>query len=226
MEFVTDLLVGAVSSPFALLMVFAVCMLDAFFPPVPSDIVLVAAVAVAIGSGPALLVPLIVVAALGAIIGDNIVYELGRRIGTTRYRWMRSRPMRAAIAGAEHQLLARPASLIITGRYIPVGRIAVNLTAGSVGLPRRAFVPLSIVAGASWSVYMFVVALVASSWIRDNPLLAAVVAAGFAVALGLVVDRVMSGAARRAAAKRDAAGSPTAGSAASAPAALAVGAPL
>ncbi|CAD5991502.1 DedA family protein [Agreia sp. COWG] len=196
MEFVTDLLVGAVSSPFALLVVFAVCMLDAFFPPVPSDIVLVAAVAIAVGSGPALLVPLIVVAAVGAIIGDNIVYELGRRLGTTRYRWMRSRPMTAAISRAEHQLLTRPASLIVTGRYIPVGRIAVNLTAGSVGVPRRRFIPLSIVAGLSWSIYMFVVALVASTWIHDNPVLAAVAAAAFAVVLGLVIDRVMGRRAR------------------------------
>ena len=221
MEFVTDLLVGAVSSPFALLVVFAVCMLDAFFPPVPSDIVLVAAVAVAVGSSPALLVPLIVVAALGAMIGDNIVFELGRRIGTTRYRWMRSRPMRAAIASAEHQLLARPASLIITGRYIPVGRIAVNLTAGSVGLPRRTFVPLSIVAGASWSLYMFAVALIASAWIQDNPLLSALIAAASAVLLGLLVDRVMSRAAR---AKRDASGE-AAGPVAT-PDIVAVGAPL
>ncbi|KQP56604.1 DedA family protein [Agreia sp. Leaf283] len=221
MEFVTDLLVGAVSSPFALLVVFAVCMLDAFFPPVPSDIVLVAAVAVAVGSSPALLVPLIVVAALGAMIGDNIVFTLGRRIGTTRYRWMRSRPMRAAIASAEHQLLARPASLIITGRYIPVGRIAVNLTAGSVGLPRRTFVPLSIVAGASWSLYMFAVALIASAWIQDNPLLSALIAAASAVLLGLLVDRVMSRAAR---AKRDASGE-AAGPVAT-PDIVAVGAPL
>ncbi|WP_082500614.1 DedA family protein [Agreia sp. Leaf244] len=224
MEFVTDLLVGAVSSPFALLVVFAVCMLDAFFPPVPSDIVLVAAVAVAVGSGPALLVPLIVVAALGAMIGDNIVFELGRRIGTTRYRWMRSRPMRAAIASAEHQLLARPASLIITGRYIPVGRIAVNLTAGSVGLPRRTFVPLSIMAGASWSLYMFAVALLASAWIQDNPLLSALIAAASAVLLGLLVDRVMSRAARVARAKRDASGE-AAGPVAT-PDIVAVGAPL
>ena len=221
MEFVTDLLVGAVSSPFALLVVFAVCMLDAFFPPVPSDIVLVAAVAVAVGSSPALLVPLIVVAALGAMIGDNIVFELGRRIGTTRYRWMRSRPMRAAVASAEHQLLARPASLIITGRYIPVGRIAVNLTAGSVGLPRRTFVPLSIVAGASWSLYMFAVALIASAWIQDNPLLSALIAAASAVLLGLLVDRVMSRAAR---AKKDASGEAAAPVAA--PDIAAVGAPL
>lgn len=212
MEFITDLLVGAVSSPFALLVVFAVCMLDAFFPPVPSDIVLVAAVAVAVSGSPALLVPIILVAAVGAIIGDNIVYQLGRRLGTTRFRWMRSRPMRAAIASAEHQLLARPASLIITGRYIPVGRIAVNLTAGSVGVPRRRFIPLSIVAGVSWSIYMFVVAVVASSWIQDNPLLAAVVAAVFAVVLGLVIDRVLGRRARLRAIALGQIGVPVAGS--------------
>jgi membrane protein DedA with SNARE-associated domain len=196
MEQITAVLVAAVSSPVALLVVFAVCMLDAFFPPIPSDIVLVAAVAVALGGSPALLVPLVLVAAVGAIVGDNIVFEIGRRAGTTRYRWMRSRPLRAAIAGASAQLRARPASLIITGRYIPVGRIAVNLTAGSVGVPRRTFVPLSIVAGTSWSLYMFVVAVIASSWIQDNPLLAAVIAAVSAVLLGLLVDRMMSRAAR------------------------------
>jgi len=221
MEQITDFLVACVSSPLALVVVFAVCMLDAFFPPVPSDIVLVAAVAMAAGGSPALLVPLVVVAAVGAIIGDNIVFEIGRRVGADRYRWMRGRPMRAAIAGAERQLRARPASLIITGRYIPVGRIAVNLTAGSVGLPRRTFVPLSIVAGASWSLYMFAVALIASAWIQDNPLLSALIAAASAVLLGLLVDRVMSRAAR---AKRDASGEAAAPVAA--PDIAAVGAPL
>jgi membrane protein DedA with SNARE-associated domain len=230
MEQLTDLLVGAVSSPWVLLVVFAVCMLDAFFPPVPSDIVLVAAVAVAVGGSQALLVPLVLVAAAGAIIGDNIVFEIGRRVGTTRYRWMRSRPMRAAISGASTQLRARPASLIITGRYIPVGRIAVNLTAGSVGLPRRTFVPLSIVAGVSWSLYMFVVALIASTWIQNNPLLSALIAAVSAVLLGLLVDRVMSRTARRAirraAAKQDAEAPEMAALRAAAPDNLAVGAPL
>jgi membrane protein DedA with SNARE-associated domain len=227
MEQITDVLVAAVSSPWALLVVFAVCMLDAFFPPIPSDIVLVAAVAVAVSSSPALLVPLVLVAAAGAIIGDNIVFEIGRRVGNTRYRWMRSRPLRAAIAGAETQLRARPASLIITGRYIPVGRIAVNLTAGSVGVPRRTFVPLSVVAGASWSLYMFAVALLASSWIQDNPLVAALIAAASAVLLGLLVDRVMSMRARsRAKAKRDAPVSGSSRASVAAPDSFAVGAPL
>lgn len=192
MDQITDFLVAAVSSPWTLLVVFAVCLLDAFFPPVPSDIVLVAAVAVALGSSPALLIPLVLVAAAGAVIGDNMTYTIGRRIGTERHRWMRTRPMRAAIAGAETQLRRRPASLIITGRYIPVGRIAINLTAGSVGLQRRTFVPLSIVAGITWSLYMLVVATVASAWISDNPLLAGVVAAVSAVLLGIVIDRVMA----------------------------------
>jgi membrane protein DedA with SNARE-associated domain len=221
MEQITDFLVACVSSPLALVVVFAVCMLDAFFPPVPSDIVLVAAVAMAAGGSPALLVPLVLVAAVGAIIGDNIVFEIGRRVGAGRYRWMCGRPMRAAIAGAERQLRARPASLIITGRYIPVGRIAVNLTAGSVGLPRRTFVPLSIVAGASWSLYMLAVALIASAWIQDNPLLSAFIAATSAVLLGLLVDRVMSRAAR---AKREVSAE-TAGPVA-APDIVAVGMPL
>jgi membrane protein DedA with SNARE-associated domain len=217
MEQITDVLVSAVSSPAALLVVFAVCMLDAFFPPVPSDIVLVAAVAVASAGSPALLVPLVLVAAIGAIIGDNIVFEIGRRAGTTRYRWMRSRPMRAAIVGAERQLRARPASLIITGRYIPVGRIAVNLTAGSVGVARRTFVPLSIVAGVSWSLYMFGVAMLASAWIQDNPLLSAVIAAVSAVLLGLLVDRIL-GRLARARSKADARGAAVDG--------FVVGAPL
>jgi membrane protein DedA with SNARE-associated domain len=196
MDQITDFLIAAVSSPWVLLVVFAVCLLDAFFPPVPSDVVLVAAVAVALGSSPTLLVPLALVAATGAIIGDNIAYTIGRRIGTERYRWMRTRAMRAAIAGAETQLRRRPAGLIITGRYIPVGRIAINLTAGSVGVQRRTFVPLSIVAGISWSLYMLLVATVASAWISDNPLLAGVAAAVFAVTLGIVIDRVLARVAR------------------------------
>lgn len=190
MDVITDVLVAAVSSPFILLVVFLVCLLDGVFPPIPSDMVLVGAVAVALSATPASLIPLVLVAAGGAILGDNIAYELGRRMGTTRYRWMRSRAMQAAFARAESQMARRAPSLIITGRYVPVGRIVVSVTAGSVGLGRRRFVPLSIIAGLSWSVYTFTIAVIASVWISDNPLLGAVIAVVFAVALGVAIDRL------------------------------------
>jgi membrane protein DedA with SNARE-associated domain len=80
--------------------------------------------------------------------------------------------------------------LVITGRYIPVGRIAVNLTAGATGFPYRRFVPLSIVAGVSWALYSVGVGVLAGAWFRETPLLGAAVAVVVAIAMGLVIDRI------------------------------------
>jgi membrane protein DedA with SNARE-associated domain len=70
--------------------IFAVAVIDGFFPPIPSEAVLVVAAAVAASAGDfATRLLLCVVAAAGAGIGDNIAYAIGRGVGTTRFRWMR-----------------------------------------------------------------------------------------------------------------------------------------
>ncbi|MCK2021548.1 VTT domain-containing protein [Microbacterium sp. kSW2-24] len=190
MDVINDLILQAVASPWLVLVLFAVTVLDGFFPPVPSETVLVAAAAASVSGGGTNLLLLGVVAALGAALGDNIAFLIGRRLGTSRAGWMRRPRVRAAFAHAERALETRSAALILGARYIPVGRVAVNMTAGALRFPWRRFLPLSLVAGASWSALSLAIGLLAGSWIKDQPLLSAGVGIVIALLIGIVIDRV------------------------------------
>nr|WP_201469972.1 VTT domain-containing protein [Microbacterium hydrocarbonoxydans] len=199
MDVINELILQTVASPWLYLVLLAVTIIDGFFPPIPSETVLVAAAAVSASSGDLwALLPLGLVAAVGAMIGDNIAFALGRRLGTTRWAWMRRSRVAAAFAHAERALAHRSAALILGARYIPVGRVAVNMSAGALGFPWRRFVPLSIVAGLSWSALSLAIGLLAGSWISDQPLVSAGIGVGVALVIGLVIDRVAAARRRRA----------------------------
>lgn len=198
MDVINELVLQAVASPWLYLVLFAVTVIDGFFPPVPSETVLVAAAAVAASTGSWwMLLPLGAVAALGAAIGDNVAFAIGRGVGTTRWGWMRRPRVAAAFAHAHRALDRRSAALILGARYIPVGRVAVNMSAGALGFAWRRFVPLSLVAGASWSALSLMIGLLAGAWVKDQPLLGAGIGIAVALALGLAIDRIATARRRR-----------------------------
>ena len=70
MEFLTDAILSLVQSPWVYAAIFAVCVIDGFFPPVPSETVVIAAAAAGASTGDsAMLVGAVVAAAAGAIVG-------------------------------------------------------------------------------------------------------------------------------------------------------------
>ncbi|HEU0257638.1 MAG TPA: VTT domain-containing protein [Microbacteriaceae bacterium] len=189
MDPVTDLVMHLMASPWVYPVLFALVVIDGFFPPVPSESVVVAAAAVGIASGAPAPWLIVLVAALGAALGDNIAYWIGRRAGV-RFRWMRRRRVRRMLARSGRALRHRTAVVILTARYIPVGRLAVNMTAGATRLSWRRFWPLTVLGGVSWSIYSTMVGLVAGTWAHNQPLVAAAVGIVIAVALGLATDQV------------------------------------
>lgn len=199
-DILNDLIMQAIASPWLYLVLFAVTIVDGFFPPVPSETVLVAAAAVAASTGEGNLLLLGAVAAIGAAIGDNVAFLIGRGLGTTRFAWMRRPRVAAAFAHAQRALDRRSATLILGARYIPVGRVAVNMSAGALDFPWRRFLPLSLIAGISWSVFSLVIGLLAGAWIKDQPLLSAGLGIVVALLVGLVIDRIAAARRRRAAA--------------------------
>jgi len=205
---ITPFVVDLASSPLVYLVLFVLCLVDGFFPPVPSETALVAVAAVAATSGQPVLAVVLGAAALGAIAGDSIAYAIGRRVGLKRLRNARRPRIAAAFAFAERQMQRRSASLILIGRYIPVGRVAVNMTAGATGLPYRRFLGISAVAGVAWSATSIGIALATSSFLHE-PLVAAAVSMVVAGGLGLVVDRVLGRLQRRRDARAAATGTVT-----------------
>ncbi|MFC4395724.1 MULTISPECIES: DedA family protein [Micrococcaceae] len=192
MQAINDFILAAAGQPWVLVLVLACCIIDGFFPPVPSESVVVGLAAVAATADVPNPLFLALVAAAGAFAGDNIAYLLGRRVGTTRWAWMRGPRMQAAFRWAGRELRKRPASLILVARFVPIGRVAVNLTAGVTHYPHLRFVGLTVLSASLWAAYSVAIGLFFGQWFEDNHLLGAAIAIVCAVALGVVVDLVIN----------------------------------
>lgn len=192
MQAINEFILAAAGQPWVLGLVLACCVIDGFFPPVPSESVVVGLAAVAATAD----VPnpwlLMMVAALGAFTGDNIAYLLGRKAGTGRWRWMRGPRMQRAFRWAGRELRKRPASLVLVARFVPIGRVAVNLTAGATHFSRPRFVGLTVLSAALWSAYSVAIGLFFGQWFEDNHLLGATIAIVCAIVLGIAVDILIS----------------------------------
>ncbi|XAS68007.1 DedA family protein [Micrococcaceae bacterium Sec5.7] len=192
MQAINDFILAAAGQPWVLFLVLASCIIDGFFPPIPSESVVVGLAAVSATAD----VPnpwlLILVAALGAFSGDNIAYLIGRRVGTGRWRWMRGPRMQKAFDWAGRELRKRPASLILVARFVPIGRVAVNLTAGATGYAHMRFVGLTVLSASLWAGYSVGIGLFFGQWFESNHLLGAAIAIVCAIVLGIIVDLVIS----------------------------------
>lgn len=211
-------LLALVDSAWALPVLFATTAGDGFFPPVPGETVIVMlAVAAQSGGGVAWGIVL-AVAALGAWCGDQLAYALGRALGTRALPALRGARGRRAVEWATRSLDRRGASVVLGARFVPVGRTAVNVTAGAVGFSRRRFMALSAVASVTWATYSVVIGTLAAAWVGDSPLLAVVVGVVGGILLGVLVDTVV----RLRAARRERALAPATGPVPASVAALAV----
>jgi membrane-associated protein len=188
MQAINDFILAAAGQPWVLFLVLACCLIDGFFPPIPSESVVVGLAAVAATADVPNPWMLMLVAGLGAFSGDNIAYVIGRRVGTRRWSWMRGARMQSAFRWAGGELRKRPASLILVARFVPIGRVAVNLTAGVTHYPRPRFIGLTILSATLWASYSVGIGLFFGQWFEDNHLLGAVIAIICAVALGIMVD--------------------------------------
>ncbi len=192
MDGLIEPLLALTASPWIFLAVFVLAMIDGFFPPVPSETIVVGAAAIGASTGSPELVLLGLAAAAGAFTGDNIAYTIGRAVGTERFRWMRSGRGRRGVEFARRGLERGGASAILVARYIPVGRVAVNLTAGAVGYARPRFLLLSLAAAVSWAAYSVAIGALAAHLVGDHPLVGAAASVVLAILVGVVVDRAIA----------------------------------
>ncbi|WP_432548257.1 DedA family protein [Kineococcus sp. SYSU DK004] len=173
------------------LVVFTLSTVDAFFPPLPSESVVIALSAISAATGEPHLLVLGVAAALGAFCGDNITYALGRH--SPLRRWVSGNPrLERVFDRSGRELAKRGALAILAARYVPVGRTAVNLTAGATRFPRRRFVGLSALAALTWSVYSVAIGALAGHWVESTPLVGALVGVAGALVIGFAVDTVLN----------------------------------
>jgi membrane protein DedA with SNARE-associated domain len=181
---VTELLRGALGSPWLWVLVFAVSGLDALLPFMPSETTVVT-VAVLLGPDPANLTLLAAVAAGGAWAGDCLGYAVGRVAGPRAIaRLQRGEDGQRRYAWARDQVRRNGGLLIIAARYLPGGRVASALANGSLGYPLRRFVPLDLAGAAIWASYSVLIGLAGGAAFADEPVKGLLLS--FSLGLGLV----------------------------------------
>ena len=168
-----------VDNPLSYLIAVLLPALDAIIPVLPSETAIIAlGVATANSTDPRIGL-LVAFAALGAFLGDNLCYVLGRRFGPrVERRFFSSEKGRHRREWAERSLTRFGTQIIIVCRFIPGGRTAVTLSCGLIGYPRRRFVLATAVAAIIWALYAFFLGRLGGRAFEDRPWL------GFLVAFG------------------------------------------
>ncbi len=180
---VSLLLYGIAESPWALVTLGLLLVIDGFFPFVPGEtyVVTLATLGVA-GHGPA---PweVMAVATVATMIGDGIAFVIGRRVGIDRWAWMRRPRAAKYFSWAARGLVKHPALILIAAKFVPFVRVLVTMTAGAGGLRVRRYLPISFVASVLYTGYHVLVALIAGSVFTQSPL----IGAGLAIVTVLVL---------------------------------------
>ncbi len=172
-------------------LVVVVAALDGLFPPVPSEAVVVGLAAIAVAARGPNLVLLLAAAGVGAFLGDNLTYAIGRRGGYERIAGALGPRFLDAARSAAGALVHRGAPAILAARYVPVGRVVVNLAAGAAAFPRRRFALLTGLGSLLWAAYSVALGAFAGRVIPGGPLVAAAVGVVAGIALGALVDRAL-----------------------------------
>jgi membrane-associated protein len=167
--------------------------LDAIFPVLPSETAVIALGVATAGSADPRIALLVACAAMGAFLGDNLSYFIGRRFGPwVERRFFATGKGTRQRAWAERSLERFGMQVIVVCRFIPGGRTAVTLTCGLIGYQRRKFVIATAVAAVIWALYAFFAGRLGGKAFEDRPWV------GFLAAFcGTVVLSALIEAARR-----------------------------
>jgi membrane-associated protein len=191
---------GVSGSDWSYLVVFAIALLDAFFPIVPSEATAIAAGVVA-GSGGLRVELCILAAAVGAIAGDNVSFGLGHFVGNrVERRFFSGKKAQKRLNWARRMLDERGGYLIVVARFIPGGRTATTFTAGLVEtFPWRRFLFFDVIAGAIWGAYTVLLGYFGGRTFEEEPWKGLLLAFGIAIAVTVAVEAYRHLRARRAA---------------------------
>lgn len=184
---ITEVLRSLVATPpQAYLVVFAMAAIDVIFPIIPSEAFVLAA-AVAAGTG-ALNVGLVALAAaLGAFLGDNLAYLVGRSMG---------RPLMERMLGdridrlgwMETRLQRHGPSLIIVGRFVPGGRSLVAIGSGVIRMRWATFAAYDAIAVTVWSLQVVIPGYIGGSVFTEQPWLGFIVGAVISLAVVATIE--------------------------------------
>lgn len=178
------------SRPWFLLLIFGIALFDSVIPIVPSETTVIIG-GVAAGAGQQNLVAVILVAWCGALIGDNLAYQLGVSASTFLKRTLfRGTKGAKRLVWAENQLQERGGMLLITGRFIPGGRTAITVASGITRQPRRRFFAFVALAAAIWATYASLLGYLGGKTFADDHTKAFLLAFAAAISVSVAMEAI------------------------------------
>ncbi|MBL6636097.1 MAG: DedA family protein [Ilumatobacteraceae bacterium] len=186
----TDWLVDTSSAQWFLVLIFVIALLDSVIPIVPSETTVIIG-GVAAGAGDQNLLLVIVAGAIGAFIGDNLAYLIGRSFhGPIARRAERKSSTQRRLNWAAEQVRDRGGLLLVTARFIPGGRTALTISCGLTQQPRRWFVKWVALAVTIWATYAAVLGAIFGRALQDNHTAAFLIAFFTALAINIIIELV------------------------------------
>ena len=166
-------------SPLTYLLILGLVAFDVVIPVLPSESIVTAA-AVLAGQGQLSIVGVMIAAGLGAFVGDNVAYWIGRAAGRPLIeRVLRSKTDK--LEDVERQFQRRGGTFIIVGRFIPGGRTVVAVGAGVLHFNWLKFVAYDIIAALVWALLAAVPGYIGGVVIQDKAWLALII--GFSLSI-------------------------------------------
>ncbi|SCX40225.1 membrane protein DedA, SNARE-associated domain [Klenkia marina] len=164
-------------------------LLGSIVPVVPTGPLLSVAAAVAMTTDRLDIVLVLLLAVLGAFVGDVVTFAVARFGGPAAVRWVSRRQHADRLAEVRRQFAAHGWQIVVVGRLLPAGRIPVLVTAGALAYPWRRLLPASLAAATLWAVAYALLGVV-SGGIFDDPLVATLVATALVLLVGLLSNRL------------------------------------
>ncbi|MDQ3850521.1 MAG: DedA family protein [Actinomycetota bacterium] len=185
MQWLTDAVSG---SPVSYLVVALASAADVLLPVVPSETIVITSGVVAAQGG--LLIWLVVpLAAIGALVGDNVAYLLGAKLGhPVARRLLRGERARARLAWAERALRRHGVLVVVVGRFIPGGRTASTFAAGTLHMAWRRFIVADLAAAWLWAAYAAMLGYLGGAAFRDSSWKPLLTSLGLAAIIGAAID--------------------------------------
>ncbi len=179
-----DSLANLVSdSPWTYALVLGLAALDVLFPVVPSETAVILAGVLA-GTGHLNIELVLISAAVGAFIGDNSGYWVGRTAGNSRVaQRLLTGDRKKQVDKAQAQIETRGGYFIIIGRFVPGGRTVVVLACGLLKMRWARFMAFDAVAATIWALQAGLAGYFGGRAFEDNPWLGLLVGVAIATVL-------------------------------------------
>ena len=168
-------------SPLTYVLILVLVAVDVVLPVLPAEAIVTTAAVIA-GQGGLDIALVMIVAGLGAFVGDNVAYWIGRAAGRPLIERL-LRGNTGQLDSVARQFQRRGGTFVIVGRFVPGGRTVVAVGAGLVHFGWAQFLFYDVIAALIWAFQASLPGYVGGIVVQDKPWLALVIGLGLSAIL-------------------------------------------